>query len=95
VGAWLNLFNLLPVWQLDGSRGFAALSRPQRALAAAALGGAFLLTGEGLLVLLGLAAVVRCFTRDLPATGDRLTLVHYVGLVAALAALCELPVPAI
>lgn len=20
-GAWINLFNLLPVWQLDGSRG--------------------------------------------------------------------------
>ena len=22
VGAWINLFNLLPVWQLDGARGF-------------------------------------------------------------------------
>src|SRR5260370_12550408 len=22
--AWINLFNLLPVWQLDGSRGFQA-----------------------------------------------------------------------
>ena len=28
--AWLNLFNLLPVWQLDGGRAFAALDRNQR-----------------------------------------------------------------
>src|SRR5688500_6713569 len=26
-GAWINLFNLLPVWQLDGNRGYAALSK--------------------------------------------------------------------
>src|SRR5439155_26028416 len=32
VGAWLNLFNLIPIWQLDGGRGFNALSRAQRAL---------------------------------------------------------------
>ena len=25
-GAWINLFNLLPIWQLDGGRGFSALS---------------------------------------------------------------------
>ena len=35
VGAWINLFNLLPVWQLDGGRGFAALSRRQRGHVAA------------------------------------------------------------
>src|SRR5262249_44637075 len=29
-GAWINLFNLLPVWQLDGGRGFRAMSRGQR-----------------------------------------------------------------
>ena len=28
--AWINLFNLLPVWQLDGARGFKALSKQQR-----------------------------------------------------------------
>ncbi|MBV8200299.1 MAG: site-2 protease family protein, partial [Acidobacteria bacterium] len=26
-GAWINLFNLLPFWQLDGGRAFHALSR--------------------------------------------------------------------
>ena len=27
---FINLFNLIPIWQLDGPRGFHALSRPQR-----------------------------------------------------------------
>src|SRR6266516_2996578 len=55
-GAWVNLFNLLPVWQLDGGRGFRALTRGQRWIAAAMIGAMWLVTGEGLLVLLGLAA---------------------------------------
>src|SRR5438552_16521103 len=55
-GAWVNLFNLLPVWQLDGGRGFRALTRGQRWNAAAMIGAMWLVTGEGLLVLLGLAA---------------------------------------
>ena len=29
-GAWIYLFNLLPVWQLDGNRGFAPLCSAQR-----------------------------------------------------------------
>ena len=38
VGAWVNLFNLLPVWQLDGGRGFRALSTMQRWIVVAAMG---------------------------------------------------------
>ena len=39
-GAWINLFNLLPVWQLDGNRGFAPLARDGRlAVAGAFVGG--------------------------------------------------------
>ena len=40
VNAWINLFNLLPVWTLDGARGFHAHSRPQRLIAAAVVFGA-------------------------------------------------------
>src|SRR3989449_3180384 len=36
-GAWVNLFNLVPVWQLDGGRGFPALTRRQRGIAAAGI----------------------------------------------------------
>ena len=37
-GAWINLFNLLPIWQLDGNRGLHAVGRaPRWALVAVAL----------------------------------------------------------
>jgi Zn-dependent protease len=49
LGAYLNLFNLLPVWQLDGARGFRALSRPQRWTAAGATALAGLLASQPLL----------------------------------------------
>ena len=35
VGGWINLFNLLPISSLDGGRGFHAMSRMQKAFAAA------------------------------------------------------------
>ena len=44
VGALINLFNLLPVWQLDGARGFRSLSRPQRWTALAVIAATWLLT---------------------------------------------------
>ena len=92
-GAWINLFNLLPVWQLDGGRAFHALSRPQRILAAAALGAAWFLTREGLLALLALVAAFRALGRDAPAEGDRTAILQYLVLTAALSALAVLPVP--
>src|SRR5206468_4452862 len=55
-GAWVNLFNLLPVWQLDGARGFRALTRRQRWIAVAVIAVMWFATAEGLLVLLGVAA---------------------------------------
>ena len=37
---FLNLFNLIPIWQLDGSRGFHALSRHERWIVPAAIAAA-------------------------------------------------------
>jgi Zn-dependent protease len=91
-GAWINLFNLLPVWQLDGSRGFRALSRPQRWGITATLGVAWYLSREGLLVLIGLAAALRAWGGDAPEGGDRRAFVELLALVLALAALCAVPV---
>ncbi len=93
-GAWINLFNLLPVWQLDGSRGFRALSRRQRWIAAAAIGAAWYGTGEGLLFLILLAAGARALGGRSPEEPDRTALIQYVLLVAALSVLCLLPVAA-
>jgi Zn-dependent protease len=88
VGAWINVFNLMPVWQLDGGRGFAALSRRQRAIVAAvawllALGGV-----DSMFFLVAIAATVRAATRGTaPERGDRHILLTFVGLLLGLAAL--------
>lgn len=82
--AWINLFNLLPVWQLDGNRGFASLTKAHRGVATAVLGGAWVLSGEGLLILLGLAAVVRTPGTDAADEVDGATLGTYIGLVLLL-----------
>ena len=89
---WLNLFNLMPVWQLDGARGFRPMSRAQRALAAGAVGVAFALTREGLLILVGAAAVYQLF-RSTGEPGDRGALALFVGLVGVLAWLATIAVP--
>ena len=86
-GAWINLFNLTPVWQLDGSRAFRALSRVQRGIAAGMLLATFLTTSEHLLLLVLAVAAVRTFAKDADAGGDWRTLADYAFLTAALSAL--------
>ena len=93
VGAWINLFNLVPVWQLDGARGFRSLSRPQRWIALAVIAAIWLPTQEGLLVLLGIGAAFQCFAKNAPTDGDTRGLISYAGLVIALALLSGIPVP--
>jgi Zn-dependent protease len=93
VGAWINLFNLLPVWQLDGGRGFRALSRTQRWVVVAALAVMLLLTGEGLLLLLLLAAGFRSLQKTDATVSDRLALLQFIFLVVALSLLCTIHVP--
>jgi Zn-dependent protease len=92
-GAWLNLFNLLPVWQLDGGHAFKALTRKHRWIIAGALGAMYFLTAEGLLLLLALVTVWRAFGTEAPDEGDARTLWEYVYLVAILGAILRTPVP--
>jgi Zn-dependent protease len=92
--AWINLFNLLPVWQLDGGRGFRALARHQRWTAVAALLGVWFLTGETLLLLLAVAGgVAAC--REAAEEPDTGVLATYAALALAFALLTQLPVPGI
>ena len=93
LGAWINLFNLIPVWQLDGARGFHALSRTQRWIVAAAFGAMWAVTSDGLIVLLAIVASVRALATARTQQGDTRTLVHFVALVIALGALCITHVP--
>lgn len=86
-GAWINLFNLIPVWQLDGGRGFRALTRKQRGIALAAVVVMWVVTHEMMLFLIGLGAAYRLFTKDFPPEDDNGALVQYVGLIVLLSML--------
>jgi Zn-dependent protease len=89
-GAWINLFNLLPVWQLDGNRGFAALTRSHRWVVAGAFGIAWWLSGEGLLALLTIAAAVRALDPHAPDAPDHRVAAQFVFLIFALTALARM-----
>jgi len=80
---FLNLFNLIPVWQLDGSRGFHALARAERWIVVAAVAVTLWLTGQRMLFLVGGVAVWRAMQREV-GPGDRRVLATFVVLVAAL-----------
>ncbi len=90
IGAWLNLFNLLPLGSLDGGRAFRAMSRNERLIAAGVLLGAWFLTAEILLLLLGVAALGRAFVGEQRAQGDRTGLVLYTVVAALLAGIAAL-----
>ena len=84
VGAWINVFNLIPVWQLDGSRGFRALTRHHRILIAALAGLLWFWTSETMLIIVALVAVWRCFTKDAPEQPDNVVFFQFAGLLGAL-----------
>jgi Zn-dependent protease len=85
-GAVINLFNLIPVWQLDGSRGIASLTRQQRMLILSAVAILWLATSETMLFLIGLALVFRLFTKDAPSEPDQTGLLQFLGILSALTA---------
>ena len=94
-GALVNLFNLIPVWQLDGGRGFRALTRPQRWLAAGFVALMWLATGEGLLLLLGIAAAASAGFAAAAEEPDQTALVEYCLLVAILSLLTRIAAPGV
>jgi Zn-dependent protease len=83
-GAWVNLFNLIPVWQLDGSRGLRSFTRYQRVAVAVTAGTLWMLTSTPMLALVTIGCGYRLFTRDWQQEGDREGLIRFLGLLAAL-----------
>jgi Zn-dependent protease len=92
--AWINMFNLIPVWQLDGSRGLHALSRFERLVVAATgvVVGSILYQPMPLLV--GLVAGGRAFAAHAHPTGDRGVFWLFVVLIVTLGLLSTLPIAA-
>jgi Zn-dependent protease len=85
-GAILNLFNLTPLFVLDGGRAFNAMSAIERVLVTAALGGALHFSNNGIFWLPLIGAIIRMFAKP-PERGDSTTLVTFLALIAALAVL--------
>jgi Zn-dependent protease len=81
--AFINLFNLTPIWQLDGSRGFHALSRKERWRVLMVLGVAIWLTGVGVLWLVAAVALYRTLKSE-PGPGHQPTLLTFATLILAL-----------
>jgi Zn-dependent protease len=81
---FLNLFNLIPVWQLDGSRGLHVLARWERWTLVAAVALALMLTEQRLLFLVGGVAVWRSLQKE-TGPGDTRVLATFVVLIMALA----------
>ena len=93
-GAWVNLFNLVPVWQLDGARGFRSLARYQRWMAVAVIAVMWVATSEGLLVLLGCAAAAAAAFGRAAEEPDHIALAHYALLVGVLSLMTRIAAPA-
>jgi Zn-dependent protease len=80
---FLNLFNLIPVWQLDGSRGLHVLARWERWALVAAIALALMVTEQRLLLIVGGVAVWRALQQK-TGPGDTGVLATFVVLVVTL-----------
>jgi Zn-dependent protease len=89
-GALLNLFNLTPLSVLDGGRAFNALTTLERVLVTAAFGVALHFSNNPVFWLPLIGASIRVFGKP-PERGDSWTLVTFIALIAALAALGAQP----
>jgi Zn-dependent protease len=85
---FINLFNLIPVWQLDGSRGLHVLARWERWALVAAIALALMLTEQRLLFIVGGVAVWRSLQQE-TGPGDTRVLATFVVLVISLSLLAR------
>jgi Zn-dependent protease len=86
LGAILNLFNLIPVWQLDGSRGFRSLTRKERGILLGLIVVLWYATSNPMLLLVALGAAFRMFTKDHSPEPDPAGLTQFACLLVGLSA---------
>jgi Zn-dependent protease len=83
-GAFINLLNLVPVWQLDGSRGFGALGRAERIVLMVLVAVLLATTGERGLWLILIPGVFRALSPRVPPKPDIPVLLVFAGLLTGL-----------
>jgi Zn-dependent protease len=88
---FINLFNLIPVWQLDGSRGFHALDRTARWIIVALTLAMLAITQQKMLIFIAAVGAWRAFQKTEVKT-HRPTLTTFVMLLIALSFLANIPV---
>lgn len=93
VGAWFNLFNLLPFGSLDGGRGFHALSRTQKLAATVSVAAAWYFTGDGMLILLFIGCVAQVIAHKAKEPGYAKAAWIYCSLVFVLTAISMIRFP--
>jgi Zn-dependent protease len=86
-GAVLNLFNLIPIWSLDGSRGFRSQARGQRFLLVAIAAVAAALTHEAFLWVIAVVGALRALSREAPEKADHGGFALFAWLLAVLSLL--------
>ena len=89
-GAIINLFNLTPVWQLDGSHAFRALTTTQRWIAVGGLFVAWAISHLGILLLVLAVATYRAFEKDPAPQPNHRALGEFLFLVATLSILSSI-----
>lgn len=85
-GAVINLFNLLPIWQLDGGRGIQPLARTERILLAVLGLGIFAYTHEFFVLAVAIGLGIRAGFGE-QGEGDRGATMQFAGLLVVLGAL--------
>ena len=88
--ATINVFNLIPVWQLDGSRGLHALSSTERAIVGATAIGVALVTQQAMPATVGVIVLGRAMVGESHPTGDRGMLALFLALIVSLPAVAWL-----
>lgn len=91
LGATINCFNLIPVWQLDGARGLRPLSRAERAVLSAVGIVAGLALHQWMPAMVGVFIAIRAFGADASPAGDRRMFFLFSALLVALGLIAMLP----
>jgi Zn-dependent protease len=95
-GAYINLFNLIPILFLDGSRGYRGLSERQRWMIAAIAVACYFVFDSSLSLGIGAVMAARQMfwkAGEVDAPGDRMSFGLFAVLIVMLAGLANVPAP--